>query len=247
MKMNKVKTSRFNIDWLNRGECKDWLLPEDLDPTEARCKIYRKTFSLSKMGEKAVTGHAEGKKQASSLKLSQGIGHVSDFYEKTEVQTEKAAPGEVRESSSKLTCSRSIEQTSTQLTKLVLRKEQHKAEILWALKSVMSHFSLNSAQDIMEIFKAMFPDSNIVQGMRCGPTNLSYFITFGIAPSFRELLIDDLKKAPCFVILFDESLNTSLHQEQMDFSVRYFKDDHVVTRYLSSVFLGHTTPEDLKL
>ena len=75
----------------------------------------------------------------------------------------------------------------------------------------------------------------------------SYLITFGIAPYFKQLLIDDLKKAPCFVVLFDESLNTALHQEQMDFSVRYFKDDHVVSRYLSSAFLGHTTSEDLKL
>ena len=76
------------------------------------------------MGKKAVRNHAEGKKHASSLKVSQGIGHVSDFFEKTEVQTEKASPGEVRESSSKLTCSRSVEQTSTKLTRLVLRKEQ---------------------------------------------------------------------------------------------------------------------------
>ena len=189
------------------------------------------------MGEKAVRSHAEGKKHASSLKVSQGIGLLGDFFEKTEVQKEKATPGEVRQSSSKLTCSRSIEQTSTQLTKLVLRKEQHKAEILWALKSVMSHFSLNSAQDIIEIFKAMFPDSNTAQGMSCGPTKLSYLLTFGIAAYFKHLLIDDLKKAPCFVVLFHESLNTALHQEQMDFSVRYFKDDHVVTRYLSSAFL----------
>ena len=179
------------------------------------------------MGEKAVRSHAEGKKHASSLKVFQGVGCVSDFL-KTEVQTEKAT-GEVRESSSKLTCSKSIEQTSTQLTKLVLRKEQHKAEIFWALKSVMSHFSLNSAQDRTEIFKVIFPDINIAQGMSCGPTKLSYLITFGIAPYFKQLLIDDLKKAPCFVVLFDESLNTALHQEQMDFSVRYFKDDHVVT------------------
>ena len=154
------------------------------------------------------------------------------FFEKTKVQTEKATPGKVRESSSKLTCSRSIEQISTQVTKMVLRKEQHKAEILWTLKSVMSHFSLNSAQDIMEIFKPMFPDSNIAQGMSCGETKLSYLITFGIAPYFKQLLIDDLKKAPCFVVLLDELLNTALHQEEMDYLVRYFKDDHIVTRYV---------------
>ena len=140
-KIKKVNTFKFNIDWLSRGEYKDWLLSEDSDPTKARCKMSRKTFSLSNMGEKAVRSHAEGEKHASSLKVSQGIGCVSDFFEKTKVQTEKATPGEVRESSSKPKCSRSIEQTSTQLTKLVLRKEQHKAEILWALKSVMSQFS----------------------------------------------------------------------------------------------------------
>ena len=74
--MNNVKTSRFNIDWLNRGEYKDWLLPEDSDPTKARCKICRKTFSISNMGEKAVRSHTKGKKHASSLKVSQGIGCV---------------------------------------------------------------------------------------------------------------------------------------------------------------------------
>ena len=33
----------------------------------------------------------------------------------------------------------------------------------------------------------------------------------------------------------------------MDFTVRYFKKDEVMTRYLSSAFCGHTTTEDLKL
>ena len=34
------------------------------------------------------------------------------------------------------------------MTTLTLIREQHKAEIFWALKSVMSHFSYNSAHDI---------------------------------------------------------------------------------------------------
>ena len=83
--------------------------------------------------------------------------------------------------------------------------------------------------------------------MSCGPKKLSYLITFGIAPYFKQLMVEDLKKAPCFVVLFDESPKTELHQEQMDFTVRYFKNDQVMTRYLPSAFLGHTTAEDLKL
>ena len=107
------------------------------------------------------------------------------------------------------------------MTKLTLTREQHKAEIFWALKFVMSHFSYNSAHDITDVFKAMFPDSIIAQHMSCGPTKLSYLNSFGIAPYFMDIL----KDAPCFVISFDESFNEELENEQMDFIVRYFKDD----------------------
>lgn len=111
----------------------------------------------------------------------------------------------------------------------------------------MSHFSYNSAHDIADVFRVMFPDSTIAQHMSCGPTKLSYIISFGIAPYFRELLLTDLKQAPCFVISFDESFNQELQQEQMDFYVRYFRRDRVESRYLTSAFLGHTTAEHLKL
>ena len=129
---------------------------------------------------------------------------------------------------------------------MTLTREQHKAEIFWALKSVMSHFSYNSAHDITDVFKAIFPDSIIAQHMSCGPTKLSYLISFGIAPYFMDLLVKELKDAPCFVISFDESFNEELEKEQMDFIVRYFKDGEVKSRYMSSGFLGHTTAKDLK-
>ena len=61
-----------------------------------------------------------------------------------------------------------------------------------------------------------------------------------------DLLLKELKDAPCFVISFDESFNEELEKEQMDFIVRYFKDGEVKSRYLSSGFLGHTTAKDLK-
>ena len=78
------------------------------------------------------------------------------------------------------------------------------------------------------------------------PLKLSYLICFGIAPYFKQQLLNELKEAQCFVISFDESLNTELHEEQMDFVVRFFNKDRVTCRYLTSVFLGHTHADDLK-
>ena len=52
--------------------------------------------------------------------------------------------------------------------------------------------------------------------MSCGPTKLSYLISFGIAPYFMDLVLKELKDGPCFVISFDESFNEELEKEQMD-------------------------------
>ena len=70
--------------------------------------------------------------------------------------------------------SSSGEQKSSLFTQFPLTKEHHKAEIIWGLKSVMSHFSCNSPHDITDVFKVMFPDSSITQHMSCGPTKLCH-------------------------------------------------------------------------
>ena len=82
--------------------------------------------------------------------------------------------------------------------------------------------------------------------MSCGPTELSYLICFVIAPYFKQQLLNELKEAQCFVISVDESLNTELHEEQMDILVRYVNKDRVTYRYLTSGFLGHTGAEGPK-
>ena len=48
------------------------------------------------------------------------------------------------------------------------------------------------------------------------------------------------------MISFDESFNLELQKEQMDFIVKYFSKNIVVSRYLTLSFLGHTRADDLK-
>ena len=106
------------------------------------------------------------------------------------------------------------------MRKFLLRKEQHKVEILWAIKCVMSHFSFNSSTDIINIFKAIFPYSAIAQKMKFRPNKFSYLICFGIVPYFEQQLLVELKETHCFVISFDESFKNEYHKEQMDFFVK---------------------------
>ena len=238
---------RFNKEWMNNVEYKDLLMPEPSNNTKAKCRLCMRSFSLSNMGEPALESHAQGKKHQNAVKTSGKSTSVWGFLKKDDqkasTSTQKEEPLACKESEElSAAAARSTEEKrSSSMTKLTLTREQLKA-----LKSVMSHFCYNSAHDITDVFKAMFPDSIIAQHMSCGPTKLSYLISFGIAPYFMDLLLKELKDAPCFVIPFDESFSEELEKEQMDFIVRYFKDGEVKSRYLSSGFLGHTTAKDLK-
>ena len=139
------------------------------------------------------------------LLVAKGIATLKDYLKKpeeTEASTLKSQPSKPQEGMHR--------SETVSMSKFTLTQEQHKAEILWALKSVMSHFSYNSSQDIGDMFRAMFPDSKIAQQWSCGATKLSYLITFGIAPYFKELLLAELTEAPCFVLSFDESFNPEL-------------------------------------
>ena len=240
---------RFNKEWIDKVEYRDWLLPEPSNNTKVKCRLCMRSFSLSSMGEPALKSHAQGKKHQNAVKTSGKNTSVWGFLKKDDqkasTSTQKEEPLACKESEElSVAAPRSTgEKRSSSMT---LTREQHKAEIFWALTSVMSHFSYNSAHDITDVFKAMFPDSIIAQHMSCGPTKLSYLISFGIAPYFMDLLLKELKDAPCFVISFDESFNEELEKEQMDFIVRYFKDGEVKSRYLLSELLGHTTAKDLK-
>ena len=89
----------------------------------------------------------------------------------------------------------------------------------------MSHFSFNSSTDITDIFKALLPDSAIAQKMKFRPNKLSYLICFGIAPYLKQQILAELKETQCFVISFDESLNSEFYKEQMDFFVKCFNKD----------------------
>ena len=140
---------------------------------------------------------------------SQKAGSVSHFFgAKSETTPGLFSSGNLEEPSTSFIHdaedthmeSKSIPTTHGNLmTKFTLTKHQHKAEILWALKTVMSHFSYNSA----DVLRAMFPDSSIAQKMNCGPTKLTCLICFDIAPYFKQQLLKELKEVQVFVISFD--------------------------------------------
>jgi hypothetical protein len=83
--------------------------------------------------------------------------------------------------------------------------------------------------------------------MQLGASKIGYTVVYGISPFFSNELRSELGKCNQITIFFDESLNRISQQQQMDIAVPFWNScsESVETRYLTSMFLGHTTAVDL--
>ena len=124
--------------------------------------------------------------------------------------------------------------------------EKLKAEVLWALKVADSHYSFHSSCGTSDLFKEMFPDSEIAAKFSCSETRCRYLTTHGLAPYFLGELKSSVSSSTSgYVLLFDETLNKKNQMKQMDFMIRVWQGQEVKTRYLTSEFLGHATADDM--
>ena len=72
--------ARFNSDWMSKDQDKAWLTWVPEDNTQAKCKLYGKTFSLSNMGEQALKRNAAGKKCITVVTQTQKTDSVANFF-----------------------------------------------------------------------------------------------------------------------------------------------------------------------
>ena len=116
-----------------------------------------------------------------------------------------------------------------------------KAKIMWALKTVVSGLSHNSNNNISNCFRAMFPNNATAEQFSLGRTKFTYVVNHGLSPYFKELLPDNVNLSDCFVISFDESLNSVTQSCEMDITIRYWDilAQIMRVRCWGSKFLGH--------
>jgi hypothetical protein len=117
-----------------------------------------------------------------------------------------------------------------------------RAEIVWCLKCITSHFSYNSSCDMKGIFQLMFPDSSIAQRMTIGSTKMAYSISYGLAPYFHSTLLTDIQKCPKIVVCFDEAMNRIAQRGKMDVVIRYWDDNAKLCLRVTSDQLLWDTP-----
>lgn len=251
----------FNDKWLRDNRYSSWL--HKANKWRAYCKFCSKDFDISNMGISALDSHASGKKHSEIAKIRiAGTGNL--FFAKHSERASSSSIASISSSSagsssSTVTSSSSSEASTTlsaasssstvtkNITDFILPANTFQAEILWALKVVVNHFSMWSCLGLNDLFRRMFPDSNVAKSFQLSKTKCGYLINYGLAPYFRELLNKLVMSSPFFTISYDESMNKVLQKEQMDLQVRFWDDTlkQVRTRYLSSTFLQRPNAKNL--
>ena len=89
---------------------------------------------------------------------------------------------------------------------------------------------------VQSIFQSMFADNDAIKHFSL---SCSYLINFGLAPYFKDKLLLATKASSFYSVLFDESMNSVLQEEQMDIHIRFWDSENslVETRYFYSQFM----------
>ncbi|XP_077545839.1 uncharacterized protein LOC144158676 [Haemaphysalis longicornis] len=221
----------FQQSWLSKDPYKDWVSPDPASANRAKCRLCGRTFDISSMGESALKSHQQSAKHNGNVKTVGGASLQSYVVPCASARPVTAVPTQPSDLNS-----------AVKVHELVTD-----AEILWTLKVVTSHYSYSSSAHTNDLFKKMFLDSEIAKAFACGEKKCAYVACHGLGPYFSSSLQQEIEKADCYVVLFDESANDFLHQKQMDVHIRYWdSSQRVTTKYFTSVFMGHATADDIQ-
>lgn len=248
--------NQFQESWLSKYS---WVKKKS--STHVTCTICHSDLSFANMGESALKAHAKpnpiGKAPTKHQKLAEenvkagrslSVLHFVDPREQSssQLQVDQSA---TPTSHGGLSNTASPQEMSSQasLDMYVIPIAIAEAEIRWVMKVVLSHFSLRSNLDIKELFCCMFPDSEIAKRVSMSKTKCAYFINFGLAPYYKQRLVNSVKESPFYALLFDESLNRVIQTEQMDVVVRYWcgEKNRVQTKYFDSQFFNRANAANI--
>ena len=125
-------------------------------------RFCSKDFDISNMGCSDLTSHASGKRHSKILGLkSLNVG--STFFESLGRSETSVKP------------TTSLETVES----MVVSVSTLQVEVIWVLKVVKNHFSLRSCLGLNDLFKKMFPDSEIVKPFKLSKTG--YLISYADA------------------------------------------------------------------
>ena len=228
----------FNELWMQNTKFNSWLKADSQSKYDAFCTVCKRSFKLGTMGIGAVESHMKSEKHKSNATIS--CQKITNF-----AASSKATGTSYGKPAAALS---STTANSKSLPSAFGGNDTLKAEVLWTFWTVSKHHSYHSNDGIGSLFALMFSGNEVANTFSCGENKTAYLAKFGLAPFIKKQLVSQVSDDN-FVLMFDESLNETTKNKQLDVHVRFWVSDengvHVQSRYLDSQFMGHSTAQDL--
>ena len=92
----------------------------------------------------------------------------------------------------------------------------------------------------------MFPDSRIAASMELRRNKVKYIVNCGLSPYLKNILTEDLGSAEFLSVSFDERLNETTQNCEIDLILQYWHniENSVQVRSWNSMFMEHGTASD---
>ena len=136
----------------------------------ACCILCKQGIDIGTGGSGALDSHMKGAKPSNKEKAKK-----KDVLKSYFVNDEKSSgPSHLSVDSN------SSKKKSAGVANYFISDNTLNAEILWCLNIVMSHFSYNSCIGLNQLFKLMFPDSEVAANFALRKTKCRYLLMYGI-------------------------------------------------------------------
>ena len=144
----------FQCTWLRIKEFESWL-NKGPNHSVAYCKLCQQSFDVSNMGRSALNSHAKGQKHKEKEHSRKSLPITLFFRQETvdKPSTSKQSADTSKEQSNEAQVI-SPQQRSSQCTLpfMMLTSNVTEAEILWAIRTCLTHSSLRSCDGISKLF-----------------------------------------------------------------------------------------------
>ena len=153
--MSCQKKTSFNENWLTDSKYSSWVRKVSGDQYKAKRRVCQVDFQLGNMGKQALTSHAKGKKHKSKIGTGASANTISSFLNPSSSSdagsiympiTSVASISSTEKSHDSLSVHKPFDRSNdSTISDFVLKDDVLKAEVLWALKTLVSHYSCNSS------------------------------------------------------------------------------------------------------
>ena len=248
------RKTKFSADWLKtrdaNGDCiSEWCVGITDDPFSARCRVCSRTFSVGNMGLRQLQSHSEGKKHQEIMETRKKQTVFMTLTPAVSTSTMSDA-GDNSSAPNSSTAVRTVAQPKgTQWVPAAPQDKAWKAEALLVLKMVSSNYSFASYDNLADVCRLAFEDSDIAQHITMSRKKAADLITDGLGPYFQKLFCNDIRtgSVPYFTLYIDETTTRQV-KKQLDIHVGFWSDriGKIVVTYLHSAFLSHADVQQLE-